>query len=106
MTEKGRIAKAAGVVGVGTMISRLLGYLRDMVIANFFGAGLAADAFFVAFRIPNLLRRLFGEGSLTVSFIPVFTEYVENRSHMEAREVVSVSFTARSCVRRHQCANR
>jgi putative peptidoglycan lipid II flippase len=58
--------------------------VRDIVIAAFFGAGPAADAFFVAFRIPNLLRRLFAEGSLTVSFIPVFAEYLVKRGREEA----------------------
>ena len=60
-TEHVRIARAAGVVGSATLLSRILGYARDMVIAYFFGVGLATDAFFVAFRIPNTLRRLFGE---------------------------------------------
>ena len=67
MTENHKITKAATTIGTGTFLSRVLGFLRDMVIANFFGAGLAADAFFVAFRLPNLWRRLVGEGSLTIS---------------------------------------
>jgi putative peptidoglycan lipid II flippase len=71
MSENHKITKAATVIGTGTLLSRILGFFRDMVIANFFGAGMAADAFFVAFRIPNLWRRLVGEGSLTISFIPV-----------------------------------
>lgn len=71
------VAKAAGTIGAATLLSRILGFIRDMVIANIFGAGMMADAFFVAFRIPNLLRRLLGEGSLTAAFIPVFTEYME-----------------------------
>jgi putative peptidoglycan lipid II flippase len=64
-----------------------------MVIAHFFGAGMAADAFFVAFRIPNLWRRLVGEGSLTISFIPVYTEYLHQRSEEETREVTHTAFT-------------
>ena len=76
MSENHKIARAASTIGIGTLLSRILGFLRDMVIANFFGAGMAADAFFVAFRIPNLWRRLVGEGSLTISFIPVYTEYL------------------------------
>ena len=71
-----RIDKAAGIVGGFTFLSRILGLIRDMVIARIFGSGVITDAFFVAFRIPNLLRRLFGEGSLTVAFIPVFSEYL------------------------------
>lgn len=61
------------VVAGATLISRVLGFVRDMIVAFTLGAGFMADAFFVAFRIPNLLRRLFGEGSLTMAFIPVFT---------------------------------
>jgi putative peptidoglycan lipid II flippase len=78
------MTKAAGVVGTATLLSRILGFVRDVMVAWFFGAGLAADAFFVAFRIPNLLRRLFAEGSLTVSFIPVFTECLQKRGQEEA----------------------
>lgn len=72
--ENRKVTRAAGVVGGATLLSRILGYVRDMVLASFFGAGMAADAFIAAFRIPNLLRRLFGEGSLSVAFVPVFTE--------------------------------
>lgn len=84
MSEKARVTKAAGVVGAATFLSRIFGYVRDMVMAGFFGAGLFSDAFFVAFRIPNLLRRLFAEGSLSISFIPVFTEYLANKGKDEA----------------------
>ncbi|MBU1740203.1 MAG: murein biosynthesis integral membrane protein MurJ, partial [Proteobacteria bacterium] len=62
MNERERVTKAAGVVGGATLVSRILGFVREMVISYFFGAGVAADAFFVAFRIPNLIRRLFAEG--------------------------------------------
>jgi len=81
-TENRRVIKAAGVVGSATLLSRIFGFVRDVVIAWFFGAGLASDAFFVAFRIPNLLRRLFAEGSLSVAFIPVFTEHLTKRGKM------------------------
>jgi len=93
MSENKNITKAASVIGMGTLSSRILGFLRDMVIAHFFGAGMAADAFFVAFRIPNLWRRLVGEGSLTISFIPVYTEYLTQRSEQESREVTHIAFT-------------
>ena len=78
------MTKAAGIVGAATLLSRILGFLRDVAVAWFFGAGLAADAFFMAFTIPNLLRRLFAEGSLTISFIPVFTEYLQRHGREEA----------------------
>ena len=78
MTEaEGRtksLTGAAGTVGFFTLISRILGFLRDIVIANFFGAQSAADAFFMAFRIPNLLRRLTAEGALSAAFVPLFTK--------------------------------
>lgn len=93
MSEKERIAAATGVVGTATFLSRILGYVRDMVIAYFFGAGMATDAFFVAFRIPNTLRRLFGEGSLTVSFIPVFSEYLQSGERRDWEELVNAAFT-------------
>ncbi len=82
--EKKQLTKAAGIIGVFTLASRILGFLRDMVIAWFFGAGLLSDAFFVAFRLPNLFRRLFGEGSLTVAFIPVFSEHISQYGKKEA----------------------
>jgi len=93
MSENHKIARAATTIGTGTFLSRILGFLRDMVIANFFGAGMAADAFFVAFRIPNLWRRLVGEGSLTISFIPVYTEYLTQKSEEETRKVTHIAFT-------------
>jgi len=96
--ENSKVAKAAGIVGMATMLSRIFGFLRDMVVAAFFGAGLATDAFFVAFRIPNMLRRLLGEGSLTVSFVPVFTEYLNKRTREEALELANVAFTALSII--------
>ena len=68
-SERENVSQAAGVVGFYTFLSRILGLVRDMVVAGFFGSGMATDAFFVAFRIPNLLRRLFAEGSLTIAFI-------------------------------------
>ncbi len=95
-SENSRVVRAAGVVGMATMLSRIFGFLRDMIVAGLFGAGLTTDAFFVAFRIPNLLRRLLAEGSLTVSFVPVFTEYLRNRSRKEALELADIVFTALS----------
>ncbi|HUH67125.1 MAG TPA: murein biosynthesis integral membrane protein MurJ [Syntrophales bacterium] len=96
-SENSKVAKAAGVVSLATMLSRIFGFLRDMVVAAFFGAGLTTDAFFIAFRIPNVLRRLIGEGSLTVSFVPVFTECLKNKKE-EAYELADVAFTALSII--------
>jgi putative peptidoglycan lipid II flippase len=85
--EKRQITRAAGIVGAATLISRFLGYARDMVLASIFGAGMVADAFIAAFRIPNLLRRLFGEGSLSIAFIPVFTEIMINGDRDEGHRL-------------------
>lgn len=98
MNENDLVTRAAGVVSIFTFLSRILGLVRDILIANFFGSGMSADAFFVAFRIPNLLRRLFAEGSLTVAFIPVFTEYLQNKSKQEAFLLARVVLTFLVCI--------
>src|SRR4029079_10569397 len=87
------VVKAAGVIGAATFSSRILGFIRDVVLANLFGATPAADAFFVAYRIPNLLRELFAEGSSASAFIPVFTEYQTQKSKRDAWELASAAFT-------------
>jgi putative peptidoglycan lipid II flippase len=73
----------------GTFVSRVLGLVREQAIAYAFGANAATDAFWVAFRIPNFLRRLFAEGSFSVAFVPVFTEVKETRSHEELKQLVA-----------------
>jgi len=93
MKQHEQITRSAGLVGSLTFLSRIAGYARDVVIAYFFGASAATDAFWVAFRIPNLLRRLFGEGSLTISFIPVFTQYLETKDKEEAKKIADAVFT-------------
>ncbi len=92
MSENSRVLKAAGVVGAATFLSRILGFVRDAVIAWVFGAGLSSDAFIAAFRIPNLLRRLFAEGSLSSAFIPVFTQYIVRRGRPEAFHLARSAF--------------
>ncbi len=82
------LLKSSGIVGSMTFISRILGFLRDMVCAQLFGAGAATDAFFVAFRIPNLLRRLFAEGGFSLAFVPVFSEYKIKRDHQQLQVLV------------------
>ena len=69
------LLRSSAVVGSMTMLSRVLGLLRDVVIAAAFGAAETADAFFVAFKIPNFLRRLFAEGAFSQAFIPVLADY-------------------------------
>lgn len=96
--EKRNLGRAAGVVSFFTFQSRILGLVRDMVLAALFGSGMVADAFFVAFRIPNLLRRLFAEGSLTIAFIPVFTEYLTLKTKKEAFDLARVVLTTLSII--------
>lgn len=75
------------MVGMNTFASRILGLIRDVVIARFFGADLHVDAFLVAFRIPNFSRRLFAEGAFTQAFVPVLSEYKTQCSHAEVRDL-------------------
>ena len=90
--ERAHITRAAGLMSVATLISRVLGYMKDMVLAGFFGATMMADTFFVAFRIPNLLRELFAEGSMSSAFIPVLTEYQTKQGKDEAKRLVRTTF--------------
>ena len=91
--EKKQITRATGVLTFATLISRVAGLVRDMVVAAVFGAGLVTDAFFVAFTIPNLLRRFFAEGSLTAAFVPTFTDVLQQEGTAEARRVVRICWT-------------
>ncbi|MBW1646370.1 MAG: murein biosynthesis integral membrane protein MurJ [Deltaproteobacteria bacterium] len=95
---KNRLLQAAGIVSGATFCSRILGFIRDMVTARYLGTSYVADAFFVAFRIPNLLRRLFGEGSLTASFIPVFSSYLEKGDREEALRIARTAMTLVSII--------
>jgi len=82
------LVKALAAVSSMTFISRILGFIRDMIIARIFGAGIATDAFFVAFRIPNLLRRLFAEGAFSQAFVPILAEYKNTRTAEETRDLI------------------
>ncbi len=92
MSENVKVAKAAGVVGMATLASRVMGYVRDMVMSWAFGTTVAADAFYVAYRIPNLLRELLAEGSMSAAFIPVFTETLTKESKESARHLANAVF--------------
>jgi putative peptidoglycan lipid II flippase len=81
--HEGQIVRALGAIGGATLASRVLGFVRDMVVALAFGAGPVTDAFFVAFRIPNMLRRLLAEGALSTAVIPVFSDYHASRPPAE-----------------------
>jgi putative peptidoglycan lipid II flippase len=83
LTEKGKILKSASVIALATVISRICGYLRDQRVALLLGTSPAADSFILAFRIPNMIRRMTGEGALGASFIPVFTGYLRGKPQRE-----------------------
>lgn len=76
------------------MVSRVLGFVRDLLIANFLGAGMIADAFFVAFKLPNLFRSLFAEGAFNVAFVPLFSERLETKGKEQARLFAEEAFSA------------
>lgn len=84
----GGFFRSTSIVGAFTLISRVTGLLRDMVYSRMFGAGLLMDAFLVAFKIPNFMRRLFAEGAFSQAFVPVVSEYKVQRQHEEVRELI------------------
>ena len=83
--HRGRLVRSASAITPWTLLSRVTGYLRDKVIAATLGAGMRTDAFFVAFRIPNMLREIIGEGAMSSAVIPVYAEVSAGRSEAEAR---------------------
>lgn len=93
VSEQKAMTKAAGVVGFWTATSRVLGLAREIVIASFLGAGFGAEAFFVAFRIPNLLRRLFAEGALSAAFVPTFVDTIQREGSAEGVRLARITFT-------------
>lgn len=81
--------KSTVLVSAMTLISRILGLARDIIFANLFGASGGTDAFFVAFKIPNFMRRLFAEGAFSQAFVPVFSEYKETRSTEDLKDLLN-----------------
>ena len=84
------VMKSMSLIASGTLSSRILGFFRDIIFANFFGTGFRADAFFVAFRIPNLFRDLVGEGATNSAIVPVMSEYLEHERKEHFWKFVSV----------------
>ena len=82
------LLKALAAISSLTLVSRILAFVRDVLIARVFGAGAATDAFFVAFKLPNLLRRLFAEGAFSQAFVPIFGEYKSQRGQEETKLLV------------------
>ncbi len=83
------LLKALLTVGGMTFLSRILGFVRDTLIARIFGAGMLTDAFFVAFKIPNLLRRISAEGAFSQAFVPILAEYKNRRTHKETHDLIN-----------------
>ncbi|WP_028535243.1 murein biosynthesis integral membrane protein MurJ [Paludibacterium yongneupense] len=83
------LLKALAAVSSMTLVSRVLGFARDAIIARVFGAGMATDAFFIAFKLPNMLRRIFSEGAFSQAFVPVLGEYRHTRSEAETRDFIA-----------------
>ena len=88
------LLRSLATVSSMTLLSRILGFVRDFVIARSFGAGLITDAFFVAFRLPNLLRRLFAEGAFSQAFVPLLAEYKSRRGDTDTKQLVNRTATA------------
>src|SRR3954466_9489510 len=86
------VLRAAGAMGVATFLSRILGLVREQVFAYMFGAGVATDAFNIAFRIPNLLRDLFAEGAMSSSFVPTFVRVRTERGDRDAWRLSGLVF--------------
>ncbi|WGL94162.1 murein biosynthesis integral membrane protein MurJ [Arsenophonus nasoniae] len=83
------LLKSLAAISSMTMFSRILGFIRDAIIARFFGAGMATDAFFVAFRLPNLLRRIFAEGAFSQAFVPILAEYKNQQGDEATRTFIA-----------------
>src|SRR5437764_7292183 len=87
------LLKSSSIISAFTIVSRVFGYIRDSRIAFLLGAGTAADAYTTAYRIPNLLRRLVGEGAVSAAFIPVFSRYIAEGREEDAWEFANTMLT-------------
>src|SRR2546425_13283476 len=93
MSEHRHLLRSASVISVATILSRIFGYIRDSRVAFLLGAGTAADAYTTAYLIPNLLRRLVGEGAVSAAFIPVFSRYLAENKKKDAWEFANTMLT-------------
>lgn len=87
--KRGRLLRSTSVVGGMTLLSRIMGFVRDIVLAQIFGAGAAFDAFIIALKLPNFMRRLFGEGAFSQAFVPVMSEIKQQRPHAEVQHFLN-----------------
>ena len=85
-----KLIKSVSVVGSMTLVSRITGLIRDVIFANILGDKAAADIFFVALRIPNFFRRIFGEGAFSAAFVPVFTDYRLNNTESDTNRFLQI----------------
>ena len=92
------LLKSGIITSTFTFASRILGLIRDIFIANLLGAGLSADVFFFANRIPNFFRRLFAEGAFSQAFVPVMTEFKENKDREDLEKLISSTVGTLACV--------
>jgi len=89
-----RLLKSTAIIGFFTLISRLLGLVRDVLIARFLGAGLVSDAFFTAFKLPNVFRRMFAEGAFNAAFVPLYARRIEEEGEASADEFAKEAMAA------------
>ena len=93
MSDQGKLLRSASLITLITLLSRVFGYIRDQRIAFLLGAGVEADAYTIAYRIPNLLRRLVGEGAVSAAFIPIFSKYLSEKNRRDAWEFANSMLT-------------
>ena len=93
MSEQGKLLRSASLITAITLVSRVFGYVRDQRVAFLLGAGIEADAYTIAYRIPNLLRRLVGEGAVSAAFIPIFSNYLSRENRKDAWEFANSMLT-------------
>src|SRR5262245_44332468 len=93
MRDHRHVLKAASLISALTIVSRVFGYIRDSRVAFLLGAGTAADAYTTAYRIPNLLRRLVGEGAISAAFIPIFSRYIADKKEEDGWEFANTMLT-------------
>jgi putative peptidoglycan lipid II flippase len=93
MSEQGKLLRSASLITAITLVSRVFGYFRDQRVAFLLGAGIEADAYTIAYRIPNLLRRLVGEGAVSAAFIPIFSKYLGEENRKDAWEFANSMLT-------------
>ncbi len=86
------VLRSSAIYSFFTSISRIFGFIRDILIANFLGTSVIADIFFVAFRLPNTFRRIFSEGALNSAFVPIYTKLIKDNSRQESQKFAGSIF--------------